>query len=91
MFMLDGNSADGPDSRQRQWLEQGLDALPPDIDFVLVTLHHPLITHSHDKMFGGGHSARLQERSLALRLEEYQQSMRSRIIVLAGHVHNYER
>jgi hypothetical protein len=55
MFVLDGNSADGPDSRQSQWLEHGLDALPPDIDFVLVTLHHPPFTHSHDKIFGGGH------------------------------------
>ena len=91
IFVLDSNSRDGPGSQQWQWLEQRLETLPPDVDFVLVTLHHPPLTHSHDKMVGGGHSERPQEEQLAALLEKYQQSMRARIIVLAGHVHNYER
>jgi hypothetical protein len=56
VVVLDGNFADGPDGRQWQWLEGGLDSLPPDIDFVLLTPHHPPITHSHAKMFGRGHA-----------------------------------
>jgi len=91
VFVLDSNSTDAPGSRQWQWLEQGLEALPRDIDFVLVALHHPPLTYSHDKMFGGGHSVRSQEEQLASLLERHQKSMRARIIVLAGHVHNYER
>lgn len=91
VFVLDSNSADGPGSQQWQWLEQRLETLPPDVDFVLVALHHPPLTHSHDKMVGGGHSERPQEEQLASLLEKYQESMRARIIVLAGHVHNYER
>lgn len=91
LFALDSNSADGPGSRQWQWLEQGLQALSPEVDFVLVALHHPPLTHSHDKVLGGGHSPRPQEQQLASLLEKYQQSMRARIIVIAGHVHNYER
>jgi len=91
VFVLDSNSPDGPGSEQRQWLEQGLKTLPPDVDFVLVTLHHPPLTHSHDKMVGGGHSERPQEEQIGSLLEKYQRSMRARIIVLAGHVHNYER
>ena len=90
IFVLDSNSTDGPGSQQWRWLEQGLEAVPPDVDFVLVALHHPLLTHSRDKMFGGGHSERPQEKQLAALLEKNQQSMRARIIVMAGHVHNYE-
>jgi len=91
MFMLDSTSADGAGSPQQQWLEQGLQALPPGVDFVLVALHHPPLTQSDDMMPGGGHSLRPQEKQLASLLEQHQQSMRARIIVLAGHVHNYER
>ena len=91
VFVLDSTSDDGPGSAQWRWLEQGLDALPVDIDFVLVTLHHPPVTRSIDYISGGGHSARAQERQLALLLEKYQQSLWARIIVLSGHVHNYER
>jgi len=91
IFVLDSNSTDGPASQQWRWLEQGLEAVPPDVDFVLVALHHPPLTHSRDKMLGGGHSERPQEKQLAALLEEHQQSMRARIIVMAGHVHNYER
>jgi len=91
IFVLDSNSENGPGSRQWQWLEQGLKALPPDVDFVLVALHHPPFTQSNDKMLGGGHSARPQEEQLASLLEKHQPSMKARIIVMAGHVHNYER
>lgn len=91
LFALDSNSANGPGSRQWQWLEQGLDALPPDVDFVLLALHHPPFTHSQDSMLGGGHAARVPEQQLASLLEKHQRQMRARIIVMAGHVHNYER
>jgi len=91
MFMLDSTSDDGPGSEQWRWLERGLDALPQDADFVLVALHHPPLTRSQDKMLGGGHSPRPLEQELAALLEKYQKTMRARIIVLAGHVHNYER
>jgi predicted MPP superfamily phosphohydrolase len=91
VFVLDSTSDDAPGSEQWRWLEQGLNSLPADIDFVLVTLHHPPITHSSERTSGGGHSARPQEQQLGLLLEKYQQRLRARIIVLAGHVHNYER
>jgi Icc-related predicted phosphoesterase len=91
MFMLDSTSENGPGSRQWQWLEAGLDSLPPDVDFVMLVLHHPPLTHSHDNTLGGGHSARVPEQELASLLERRQQKLRARIIVMAGHVHNYER
>lgn len=76
---------------QGTWLKEKLDTLPPDVDFVLVVMHHPPFTSSTDRMFGGGHSARSPERMLAAMLEERQRKMRARIVVFAGHVHNYER
>jgi hypothetical protein len=54
-------------------------------------LHHPPYTSSSDeKKFGGGHSARASEQKLAGFLEDRQTKMRARIVVFAGHVHNYE-
>jgi acid phosphatase type 7 len=77
---------------QGEWLRQNLDHLPGDVDFVFIVLHHPPYTSSSDaKKFGGGHSARSQEQNLATMLEAQQQTIRARIVVFSGHVHNYER
>jgi len=91
MLVLD-SSLDETSGPQGRWLSQALDTLPGDVDFVLVVLHHPPYTSSSDaKMFGGGHSSRSPEHALANALEERQQHLRARIVVLSGHVHNYER
>jgi acid phosphatase type 7 len=91
MLVLD-SSLDETSGPQGQWLKQKLDNLPGDVDFVFIVLHHPPYTSSSDmKMFGGGHSARTQEKELARMLEARQQNQRARIIVFSGHVHNYER
>jgi len=76
---------------QGQWLAGKLDRLPGDVDFVFLVLHHPPYTSSTDKMFSDGHSARSEERELARMLEEREQTLRARIVVFSGHVHNYER
>jgi 3',5'-cyclic AMP phosphodiesterase CpdA len=86
------SSLDEISGPQGRWLSQKLDDLPGDVDFVFVVMHHPPYTSSSDfKMFGGGHSARGQEKELARTLEARQQNLRARIIVFSGHVHNYER
>jgi Icc-related predicted phosphoesterase len=91
MLVLD-SSLDEIAGPQGEWLTQKLDRLPPDVEFVLIVLHHPPYTSSSDaKMFGGGHSARSQELKLAKTLEARQQNLRARIVVFSGHVHNYER
>jgi Icc-related predicted phosphoesterase len=91
VLVLD-SSQDEISGPQGQWLAQKLDHLPGDVDFVFIVLHHPPYTSSSDmKMFGGGHSARSQEKELARTLEARQQNLRARIIVFSGHVHNYER
>jgi hypothetical protein len=90
-FVLDSTSPDAPGSLQWDWLKQGLEALPADVDFVLLVLHHPPMTHSTDRVLGGGHSARASEQHLSSLLEPFQRRLRARIVVFAGHVHNYER
>ena len=88
-FVLD-SALDEISGPQGDWLQQQFDALSPDIDFVFVLLHHPPYTRS-GKALGGGHSARPREIALAHWLENRQQSLPAKIVVIAGHVHNYER
>jgi Icc-related predicted phosphoesterase len=91
MFVLD-SSQDEASGPQGQWLTGKLDTIPADVDFVFLMFHHPPYTSSSDsKMFGGGHSARSQEKSLATMLESRQPKTRARFVVFSGHVHNYER
>ncbi|MGA9979320.1 MAG: metallophosphoesterase [Candidatus Sulfotelmatobacter sp.] len=91
LLVLD-SSMDEASGPQGDWLAGKLDSIPPDVDFVFLMLHHPPYTSSSDmKMFGGGHSARAQEKQLAKMLEARQPNSRARFIVFSGHVHNYER
>ncbi len=86
------SSQDETSGLQGKWLNQKLDHIPGDVDFVFIVLHHPPYTSSSDaKLFGEGHSARPQEKELARMLEARQQNQRARIVVFSGHVHNYER
>ena len=90
MLMLDSSLGE-MSGLQGQWLAQKLDRLPGDVDFVFIVMHHPPYTSSSDKMLGEGHAARSHEQELAKMLEARQQNLRARIVVLSGHVHNYER
>jgi acid phosphatase type 7 len=92
MLMLTLDSAlDETSGAQGEWLKNEMNAVPASVDFVIIVLHHPPYTSStDDKKFGGGHSARAPEQALAQSLEERQKNMRARIVVFAGHVHNYE-
>ena len=91
VLVLDSSlqEAGGP---QGQWLNDKLDHVPADVDFVFLMFHHPPYTSSSDaRAYGGGHSARTPEQALAKTLESRQARARFRIVVFSGHVHNYER
>jgi Icc-related predicted phosphoesterase len=90
LLMLD-SSLDEPSGAQGQWLAHELDTLPADVDFVCLVLHHPPYTDSSEQSFGGGHSVRQPESALAQMLEQRQPHTHARFVVMAGHVHNYER
>jgi 3',5'-cyclic AMP phosphodiesterase CpdA len=85
---LDSDTSLDEDSLQGKWLSAQLAHLPPETDFVFLEMHHPPYTDSIELT---GHSAREQEKKLGRRLEALQPSLRARLIVVAGHVHNYER
>jgi 3',5'-cyclic AMP phosphodiesterase CpdA len=91
LFAIDSASNHSPGSPQLAWLQAGLENVPSGVDFILVAVHHPPYTESSDHMPGGGHDAREQEKVLAQVLESAQQKIKARIVVLSGHVHNYER
>ena len=77
---------------QADWLSSKLDHVPADVDFVFLIFHHPPYTSSSSGIrFDGGHSARTKEIALAKGLEERQAKTPFRIVVINGHVHNYER
>jgi len=91
ILVLD-SSLDEVAGPQGEWLTAKLDHVPADVAFVFLMFHHPPYTSSSDdKKFGGGHSARAHEQSLAKMLEERQAHSRVRFVVFSGHVHNYER
>jgi acid phosphatase type 7 len=74
---------------QFDWMKDKVEHLSKDTAFVLFLLHHPPVTHSSDS--AGGHSIRPAEAVLGRWLEETQAKSAARFVVMAGHVHNYER
>jgi Icc-related predicted phosphoesterase len=91
MLTLD-SALDETTGVQGEWLRNQLNHVPSEADFVFIVMHHPPYSSStDDKTEGrGGHSARSPEQKLAAYLEEQQPKLRARIVVFAGHVHNYE-
>jgi len=77
-------------SDQRRWLEHEIDALPPSIDFLVVALHHPPVADIQTRL-RVDHNPRPNELALADYLHVAASSHRARIVVVAGHIHNYER
>ena len=64
--------------------------LPSSIDFVIVTLHHPPVADIQTRVYVD-HNPRPNERALAEYLRSAAATTRARIVVVAGHIHNYER
>src|ERR1051326_4101186 len=91
LLSLDSMSDDTPGSPQGKWLASKLNSIPADVDFVFLSLHHPLYTKSSEHLMGGGHSTRPEEQQLAHFLKQKAAGMKQKIVVVAGHVHNYER
>ncbi len=90
-IMLDSTASLLPGSEQRAWLEARVGALGAQRRFVLVVLHHPPVA---DLQIGpaAGHNPRPNERALAEYLEAAAAARSgARFVVVAGHVHNYER
>jgi Calcineurin-like phosphoesterase len=87
---LDTSSALTPGSEQRDWLKHELSTLPAAVQFVLITLHHPPVADIQTRL-RVDHNPRPNEIALAGYLREAARSGNVRFVVVAGHIHNYER
>ncbi len=85
---LDSNLPLSSGSEQQIWLREQLEHLPKQTRFVLVELHHPPVA---DQTPPQTHMVGPNERSLAEFLEAQEPKIKAKIIVIAGHTHNYER
>ena len=86
---LDSNLDLTADSEQGKWLAGQLHHLPEGVRYVFVSLHHPPVADPiHDNP---SHNVRPNETALAQQLEAAARHIRAKIIVIAGHIHAYER
>ncbi len=60
------------------------------VEFVIVTLHHPPVADIQTRL-RLDHNPRPNEIALAEYLKDASRSTQARFIVVAGHIHNYER
>jgi hypothetical protein len=90
IIALDTMSPLLPDSEQQGWLQQQLLTLPSSVQFVLFTLHHPPVADVQARV-EISHNPRANEIALADLLADASRASRARFVVVAGHLHNYER
>ena len=77
-------------SEQLTWLKDTVAGLPQAVEFVIIALHHPPVADIQTRL-RLDHNPRPNEIALAEYLKDASFSSRARFIVVAGHIHNYER
>jgi acid phosphatase type 7 len=87
---LDSDASLEPGGTQRAWLESELARLPDSVDFVFIYLHHPPVADAQSGI-AADHNPRPNELALADYLRAVAARSRARLVVCAGHIHNYER
>lgn len=90
LIALDSNDSLLPGSEERLWLENQIVSLPAGIQFVLIAMHHPPVADIQTR-FEVSHNPRPNEIALAQYLRTAAVSSKARFVVIAGHIHNYER
>ena len=89
-FALDTMSPLLPGSEQRVWFEHELDTLPKTVEFVLISLHHPPVADIQTRT-RIDHNPRPNEIALRDYLKDAARTSAARLLVVSGHIHNYER
>ena len=87
---LDSNTSLLKGSDQWNWLNAQLLNLPATTRFVILSLHHPPVADFQTR-YNVSHNPRPNEISLRDYIESIAPQLKARIIVSAGHIHNYER
>lgn len=88
LICLDTDAALGQGSAQRSWFDEQITNLPAQTEYVFVVQHHPAIA---DLPMDPGHTPQTNEVDFARHLENAAARLPVRFIVVAGHIHNYER
>jgi calcineurin-like phosphoesterase family protein len=87
---LDSDTSLLPGSDQQKWIDGQLKGLPASVKFVIISLHHPPVADFQTKI-NVSHNPRPNEIALRDYLESVAPQLHAKIIVSAGHIHNYER
>jgi hypothetical protein len=87
---LDSDTSLLKGSDQWNWLNGQLTDLPQTIRFVFINLHHPPVADFQTRI-NVSHNPRPNEMALRDYVEEIAPRINAKIIVCAGHIHNYER
>lgn len=90
LLALDSASDLQPGSPERKWIEDQIAHLPSTVDFLFIALHHPPVADTQTR-FHTDHNPRPNEIALRDYLDSVAAKLHARIIVDAGHIHNYER
>lgn len=89
VISMDMNSQGADTDRQVVWFGQQLDHVPPQVDFLMVLYHMPWMADEQTETLLHLPSAdALLYRKV---LEAHVDQLRARVLVLNGHIHNYER
>jgi len=83
-LVLDSDSALKPGSAQRVWLERQISGADGRVKFILIVLHYPPV---RDPFY----PTMRDEKEVARYLSAAAPMLRARVVVVASHVHNYER
>jgi len=89
VISLDCNSPSGASRPQARWFAAQLNHVPRQVDFLLILYHVPWMADRQSQLIAG-----LPSRDgLILRgiLEARLSRIRAKVVVLNGHIHNYER
>ncbi len=90
VIALDTDASLLPGSTQRQWLQNQLTSLPSGVRFVLFAMHHPPVADIQNR-FEVSHNPRPNELALRKYLATAAAASSAKFVVIAGHIHNYER
>jgi hypothetical protein len=83
-LVLDSDAPLKPGSEQRTWFEEQVAGAGPQVKFILIVLHYPPV---RDPLF----PRMRDEKEIARYLSRHARSLRSSVLVVGSHVHNYER
>lgn len=87
---LDSDTSLLPGSEQRSWLESQVAGRGADVRFVVIVMHHPPLADVQTVKHAD-HNPRANESALAEYLGAAARTQSTRFLVIAGHIHNYER